>query len=98
MNLLPNTEGRFYPTFFFVNNPFSGLCTTICKKLSYAIVGEGFGAAKMKKIVDLKIKMLTEDEFLDLIRSSKPQKAVDRVDAKQNKKIEKKMEQVHLPS
>lgn len=36
-------------------------------KTSYVVVGEQAGASKLEKIEKLKLKRLTEDEFLDLI-------------------------------
>ncbi|KAJ3092057.1 hypothetical protein HK100_007035, partial [Physocladia obscura] len=43
----------------------------ISGKTSYVVVGEGAGQSKLTKAASLKVKSLDEDQFFDLIRSSK---------------------------
>ena len=40
-------------------------------KTNYVVVGENAGASKLKKIQDLGIPTLSEDQFLDMIRTRK---------------------------
>lgn len=40
-------------------------------KTDYVVVGENAGASKLAKIKDKQLKTLTEDEFLELIRTRK---------------------------
>ncbi|BEI93636.1 uncharacterized protein CcaverHIS019_0600950 [Cutaneotrichosporon cavernicola] len=58
-------------------------------KTDYVIVGENAGASKIAKIKEKGIKTLTEDEFLDLIRTRK-----GVLDDKQQKALEKKEQEV----
>ncbi|CAK9779377.1 DNA replication factor C, large subunit [Cutaneotrichosporon oleaginosum] len=58
-------------------------------KTDYVVVGENAGASKIAKIKEKKLKTLTEDEFLDLIRTRKGE-----LDEAQQKALEKKEKEV----
>ena len=58
-------------------------------KTSYVVVGDNAGASKLKKINELGIPTLTEDEFLELIRTRK-----GVLDEKAQKAKEKEQENI----
>lgn len=51
----------------------SSRVTTACSgKTSYLVLGEDAGATKSKKAHDMGVKIINEDEFLQIIRDAKP--------------------------
>ncbi len=58
-------------------------------KTDYVVIGENAGASKLAKIKEKNLKTLTEDGFLDLIRTRK-----GVLDEKQQKALEKKEKEV----
>ena len=42
---------------------------SVSKKTSFILAGENMGPEKRKKAEDLGIRLMTEDEFLDLIKN-----------------------------
>lgn len=63
------------------------------KKTSYVVVGENAGDSKLKKIKELGLGQLNEDEFLDLIRTRKGAELSEQDVKKQEKEAKKIAEQ-----
>ncbi|WOO84678.1 Replication factor C subunit 1 [Vanrija pseudolonga] len=62
-------------------------------KTSYVILGENAGPGKLKTIKEKKIPTLTEDQFLDMIRTRKPGKMDDKTKAAIEKEEKKVLDQ-----
>ncbi|XP_015119781.1 replication factor C subunit 1 [Diachasma alloeum] len=58
----------------------------ISKKINYIVVGEEAGQSKLAKAIALKIKQISEDELLDLIRKKPPGNSRDIIHNKERKK------------
>ncbi|KAK8845500.1 hypothetical protein IAR55_006213 [Kwoniella newhampshirensis] len=62
-------------------------------KTSYVVIGDNAGAAKLKTITEKKIPTMTEDEFLEFIRSRSAGGEMDEKAAKKREAEEKKIQQ-----
>lgn len=65
------------------------IVTGLSRKVNYLIVGDQAGDSKLSKADTLRIKKITEDELLDLIRSKPAGKACNIIPSKPRKNVEK---------
>lgn len=86
------SHGSRYRISDIVANPTRRVTSGPSKKTSYVVVGDNAGESKLKKIKELKLVTLNEDQFLELI-GTREGAELDEKAIKAKEKEEKKIEE-----